>query len=278
MQAKQKTCKHSITVPDSGLMLLPDELLSRILDFVSASEVPVSIERFTDMARYPDQYKNGQKRIYSFPRLGTRGKSSARFLTTAPTFSRAWWLDLLPMDQVEHYLDWVAVNGTSRRIRACGKAAFFREKKYIASTSFFKSLLDGTISHMSHSDQALAQFYIRDLIIPISSHKAASFITLPKISQGFPNLRTMALHMDATPQMISASHPAELSYPRALPAELMEILNEFGFRSRNLKVYSILYASRRSPNLDAELLSALEQNVYPILRTLSRIKKSSNVY
>ncbi|KAL8861222.1 MAG: hypothetical protein Q9178_002438 [Gyalolechia marmorata] len=271
MQATQKTCEHKITVSDSRLMLLPDELLSRILDFVSASEVPVSIGRFTDMASYPDQYENRPEKTCSSLRPGARGQRSARSLTTAPTLSRAWWLDFLPKDQVEHYLDWVAINGTSRRIRACGKAAFFREKKYSASTSFFKSLLDGTMSQMSHSDRALARFHIRDLIIPISTHKASSFITLPKISQEFPNLRTMTLHMDAT------SHPAGISYPKALPAELMEILDEFGFRSRDLKVYSILYASERSPNQDAAFLSALEQNVYPILRTLSRIKKISNV-
>ncbi len=272
MQATQKTREHSITVSDSRLMLLPNELLSRILDFVLASEVAVSIGRFTHMARYPDQYENGPEKTCSSLRPGTRGQPSARSLITAPTFSRAWWLDLLPKDQVEHYLDWVAINGTSHRMRACGKAAFFREKKYIASTSFFKSLLDGTMSQMSHSDQALARFHIRDLIIPVSSYKAASFIPLPKISQGFPNLRTMTLHMDAT------SLPEEISYPKALlPAELMKILNEFGFRSRNLKVYNILYASYRSPNKDAALLSALEQNVYPVLRTLSRIKKISNV-
>lgn len=107
-----KTADESIPNPPSRLTSLPGELLSRVLDFTTASDVPVYIEHFVDMARSPDVYEAETLRMDSIPWVESYEEQRRRFPTIATTLSRGWWLDLFPKSQAEHYIDWVGINAT----------------------------------------------------------------------------------------------------------------------------------------------------------------------
>ncbi|KAL8789307.1 MAG: hypothetical protein Q9213_001230 [Squamulea squamosa] len=260
------------TLQPSRLLLLPGELFSKVIDFTMASTTPVHIELFIDMARNPELYQAEKERTTLLPWVESREEQLSRLPTTAPQFSRTWWLDLLPKTQVEHYVDWVAGNATCTRFRVCAKQAFFREKRHIASTSFLKALMSKKISHMSLSDQALAQHCIQHVIIPLSSIKAASFIRLPSISQAFANVRTMTLYMDMIPSRILQLHSLETPFTKPAPFELQDILNRLGFRSETMAVEVVLTSCHLLRDPERSLRVGLEADVYPILRTLLRIK------
>ncbi|KAL8753939.1 MAG: hypothetical protein Q9199_004698 [Rusavskia elegans] len=157
-----------MAVAESSLLSLPDEILSMIMAFTMASEEPVKLRLFLDLNRDFNDQQDCHKR--SPP--GFRFSSPSR-------------LDLLPLDQKEHYLDWLVVNGTCNRIRRVGKSAFFREKSFMIHESLFHALRANKVTNMTASDLALAKTCIRHVVSQISWRiiaKSALFDHLQSIS------------------------------------------------------------------------------------------------
>ena len=111
------------------LLDLPVELLIEILTLTLASDVPFDLQKFIELGK--------KDRDPRFPSDG----------------SYSWFLRGLHPSQREHYLDWLAINGTSRSFRACGKELFFSKKVFIVTPSLLKALLDGSCKNISTADK-----------------------------------------------------------------------------------------------------------------------------
>ncbi|TVY46210.1 hypothetical protein LCER1_G009076 [Lachnellula cervina] len=99
--------------------------------------------------------------------------------------------------QPVHRCDWIAINSTSRRIRAFGKISFFSIKTFAMHVELPARLQrrdpKAIIGMMPH-DQALALSYIRDIIIVNPRQSTpTTFLALPRILAAFPCLQRCTL-------------------------------------------------------------------------------------
>jgi len=167
---------------------LADETLQHILDFAMARDSPFYIDD-------PFRGTNRRKRIkYSPPPVLESSTGAKDPLFTGhrgdtPVHQHA--------PQSVHRTDWIAINSTSRRIRALGKLSFFKAKT-IAMHAGLPARLQRNdfegIKRMWPNDQALALSYIRDVVI-VNARECApiGFLQLPRALAIFPCLRRCTL-------------------------------------------------------------------------------------
>lgn len=141
---------------------LPNELLIQILALTLASEVPLDLRKFIELGQNHQKYRD---------RLAT---------TPFPSVvAYNWFREVLPTSQEEHYLDWLAINGTSRRFRECGKELFFSKKVFIVTLPLLKALLDGSCKNLSGPDKAELFARAKHVIVSTPATNIAScFINL----------------------------------------------------------------------------------------------------
>ena len=251
--------------PSSRLLLLPSEIFSKVMAFLMASDVPVHLELFMDMNRVWDIYQVGIQRSRIIPWADTKDEHLSRNATTALRFSRTWWLDLLPKSQIEHYLDWLLINSTCHRMRECGKSAFFREKPFIITTGFQTALRENTVRNMRPCDVALAKACIRDVIVPIGSHRGTAFINLPKLHL-FKDLRSLNLYMPARRDGVLEQRANKTLLVESPPKELLAMLKALGLQVDKLTFH--LSIVNNPPNPRRVPIEELEQGIYPLLKML----------
>ena len=146
----------------ASLHLLPGELLTKIMSFAMASDMPVFFWVFRNLTHIHCFKDLLEGRPY--PKAFFRYSSHATF----------------PKSQQQHLLDWVRVTGTCRRLREYGIPAFFRTKTFVVPPRMLSGLLDGRIRS---SNLDMAMDWIRKVVVPVNSvHKGTDFHDLAKVS------------------------------------------------------------------------------------------------
>lgn len=157
------------------LSVFPNEVLTEILAHMVASEIPLYLQDFIDMGKWHQTLTTQAARSYPG--------------------ARDWFLTQLTSSQREHYLDWLVVNGTSRRFRACGKLAFFSEKILIIPPSLLKALQDGSCKNVSAPDKAAIFSHARHIIASLPGKSIGShFMKLPNYN-AFTRMRVLSIQL-----------------------------------------------------------------------------------
>lgn len=96
--------------------------------------------------------------------------------------------------QKEHRLDWLAVNGTSRQFRTCGKEAFFSSKIFIVTPRCLQHLQDCSSGFLSAPVKALLLKKARHVIAPLSD--AGLVVQLNRLTayHAFTALHRISIH------------------------------------------------------------------------------------
>lgn len=245
---------------------LPAEVLAKVLAFTMASPVPVLLQGFIE---------EGKK----------RGESSS-------TWSYPLW-KLLP-SQREHYLDWVAINSTSRSLRNCGKLLFFSKKIFLIAPPLLETLMDGSCRNMSAQDKATLLSRAQYVIVPINTRGIATYFPKLPRYRTFKHLRCFSIQIfkpseqpyqdsdicsldwetvSTTPM---ASEPVDSGdkvvekgpYRRHLPPQdLLDLLRGVGLQVDQIKVDLIYRDTEKSKRW---VIDELAEQVYPYLRTMQR--------
>lgn len=222
------------------LLLLPSEILTEIMSFAMASDVPVFFWVFRDLN---DTFEDLLKQ---------RGDSK-----TLPRFY------IFPESQHQHLLDWVGVTGTCRRLREYGIPAFFREKSFLVPPRMLRGLLDGGI-RSSNFDMAMD--CIRKVVVPVDSFiNGSDFMMLPKYHR-FTRLRTITVRALDSRYEILDDKRREKPWPQETPKELHDLLRQLGLRVDITRLKLVIMASEES--VVPSLIESMEQGIYPLLRTL----------
>lgn len=270
---------HAPTVPK-----LPNELLVEIPAYTVASDVPLRLEEFIELGK-------------SHRERGVTRES--------PALSYHLFHEKLHPSQQEHYLHWLAINGTSRNFRECGKEAFFSGKIFIISPTLLKDLQDGSCKNMSASDKAAIFSDALHVIVPLRHASVQTqFSKMPMYNAfrkekkqklilsiqplapynlvGDPDLYPPALETASTP---TASQPMADGYElfRALqmgipkrhpaPEDLLDLLAGMHLQVGRMKV-DLLHRDTEMWRL--YVIDKLDNQVYYYLRFLIRIRLGSD--
>ena len=263
------------------LFSLPNEILTRIMAFTMASQVPVHLKIFVEMSRDPGSLDDRKDRTYS---LAEKFVSSERppILPDSPDpreraaagasrwLSQAWWLEKLPETQIEHHLDWICVNSTCHRLQNCGRIAFFREKAFIIEPLLLMDLRGSFANHINTALFPLLQQYVSKIIIPIQLSASTPWITLPKVHQVFRHLRTLYIYEHAVAEADSRSESRKPLTTEDPPLELQQLLQVLGLRLDHLTFKLMNVASPVHEKNDAWL----DRSVYPLLRFMADRKQA----
>ncbi|KAL9579538.1 MAG: hypothetical protein Q9212_005051 [Teloschistes hypoglaucus] len=264
------------------LLILPGEILTKIMSFAVASKEPFHLELFIKMARDPQRYQAKKYRPLSQKRyawIDTKEEHNRRNPTSAPALSRTWWLDLLPATQHEHYLDWLMVNGTSRALRECGKPAFFREKLLILSSHFLVALREVKVKRMRAFDRTLIISCVQDIVVPIGQSGLTTWVMLHKY-HFLENLQTLTVYTPSESENVVQLNPSEKMVVASPPEALLATLKSLGLRADLiLKVHE----SHLSPeggvfaSIHDQVLANIQSNVCPMLDNLLRLRGPKKV-
>ena len=221
----------------ASVLLLPSELLTMIMSFAMASDVPVFFRLFRNLTPLS----------WFIDLLKQRGDTHAIF----------------PESQQQHLLDWISVTGTCHRLRECGIPAFFREKSFVVPPRMLRGLLNGNI-RSSNFDMAMD--CIRKVVVPVDSFiNGTDFMMLPKYHR-FTRLSVMTIRALDSPDHILCDKRPERSWPQETPKELHNLLRQLGLRLDITKLKLVMMATKESVVLS--LIDSMERGVYPLLRIL----------
>lgn len=247
--------------PHFRLDSLPGEVLSRIMTYMMVSGTPVYFWLYLQFSR------NGKFQEAEKERLAH---------SKVPRPRRTLWIQNLPENQREHYLDWRAATSTSRRLRECGTPAFFRQKEFIVPTTMLQALQEDEV-RSSTFDMAVNS--IEDIVVPIDNFvSSTSFIALPKYHH-FKRLKTLTIDagssvkriMDGTvyrpsPKLEGSRYIAPR--PLAPPKELLDLLARLGLRHDQIEL-RLIATVREDSEVDS-IVNCIVRKIYPDLRLLIR--------
>lgn len=239
---------HDGSAPPVRLDTLPGELLSKILTFAMASDVPVYFWLFMNFTR--DVRSHTNKGGHMFP-----SQPTGAFLHDVS----------LPENQKEHYLDWRIVTSISHDLRSYGEPAFFHSKTFIIPPTMLRVLQDSK-ARSSNFDMAIER--IQHIAVPVSNFvNGSDFITLPKY-HFFTRLSTLTIRAPDSTGRILDAYAWDRQWPRETPMELLELLRRLGLRVDRIEVKLVVIEKEED---EVPLcIDNLERGVYPLLRTLVR--------
>ena len=264
---------------ESRLLSLPNEILRKIMTFAVTSNVPFHLRLFVEMARDPDKFTDGKKRNVKVDNLKVLSMISptdfvAPGRTTASPLSEAWWLQVLPRSQIEHYRDWIFMNSTCHQMRAWGCHIFFREKIFIIDPDDHDQLRGSGIPGMNPIISSLIKENVSNVALPIRGMIPRPWINIPKIHQAFNNLHTLNVYVPAISKEVY-EWTAERFTVVPPPQELQQMFRSLGPRLFDHLVFNIMIVEPRGPMVrdnsgltKQDFLRDLETVVYPILRVL----------
>ncbi|CAF9916670.1 MAG: hypothetical protein ALECFALPRED_010815 [Alectoria fallacina] len=229
----------SATSADVGrdiLSVFPDEVLTEILAHMVASEIPLYLQDFTELGEW--HREPNTQAAWSYPG------------------SRNWFLTMLTSSQKEHYLDWLVVNGTSRRFRACGKWAFWSQKILIIPPSLLKALEDGSCKNVSAPDKAAIFSRARHIIASLPGQSIGShFMKLPDYN-AFTRTRVLSIQPHGTALIAIPLSPATVLPLLALETASTPMASQ-PFRWRDMPP-TVLQGTPKRHSAPQELQSLLE--------------------
>lgn len=251
---------------------LPNEVLTKILARTVASKVPFHLDGFIQLGK-----------VYQkLPSQMTKGLSLAVFLRA------------LPSSQKEHYLDWLLVNGTgtSRRVRACGKLAFFSEKIFMISPRLLKTLQDGSCRNVSAPDKAAVLSHVQHVVAPLPTADLACRFSRLSPYNAFTRIRVLSIEpqfLDGCNRVYcqaleTASAPIPLqplledepdsTFPKGIPKrhsapqELLSLLEDVGLQVGRMEVDLILCDTEDSRQW---AIVELSSRIYPYLQIIGML-------
>ncbi|CAD6585444.1 MAG: hypothetical protein ASARMPRED_002164 [Alectoria sarmentosa] len=218
------------------LSVFPNEILTEILAHMVASETPLYLQDFIDTGKWHQNLNTQVARSYPG--------------------AHDWFLTHLTSSQKEHYLDWLVVNGTSRRFRACGKLAFFSEKILIIPPSLLKALQGGSCRNVSAPDKAAIFSHARQIIASLPGRSIGShFMKLPDYN-AFTRMRVLSIQTHGTALIAIPLRPATVLPLLALEtASTPTVFRRFRWRNMAL---TMLKGTPKRHSAPQELLSLLE--------------------
>ena len=229
----------------ASLLFLAGELLTKIMSFAMASDMPVFLWVFRNLTH-----------IHCFKDL-LEGRQYSRTLFHHPSHAT------FPKSQQQHLLDWVRVTGTCHRLREYGIPAFFRTKSFVVPARMLNGLLDGRIRS---SNLDMAMDWIRKIEVPINCvSKGSDFLILPKYHR-FAGLSAMTIRVPDSQNRILWDSGRERPWPQETPQELHNLLKQLGLRLDITKLKLVMMATRES--VVPSLIESMERGVYPLLRIL----------
>ena len=236
------------------LLSLPGELLAKIMAFAMASDVPVYLWLFRNIARDSSfAQKNRDTKLYLPVDLSPTCKD-------------------FPTYQERHLLDWLCVTGTCHRLRRIGMPAFFREKEFLIPPTMLRGLQDGTIRS---SNLDMAKDCIREVVVPVSNFvNGTGFMSLPKCHH-FTRLSTLTILAPSDERRILQRHVKDKARPQEPPKELRDLLGQLGLRINEIKLRLVIVADTKSDV--TSVIDSMERGVYPLLRTLIQRRVKSRV-
>lgn len=259
---------HDALLPT--LSVLPNELLIEILAHTLASKVPFHLQEFIELG------KINQTRPFK--------EKSRRY---GP---RDWFFCSLPSSQREHYLDWLAVNGISRRFRLCGKLTFFSEKVFIIAPPLSKALQDGRCKNISAADKAAIFSRVRHVIAPLPAIGMASYFTRLSNYNAFTCIRILSiqphvsdrtdlpllvLDIASTPMASQPlqmgdgirDRPINILKRHPAPQKLLTLLEGVGLQVGRMEV-NLIYPN--TENSRQRIIDEFTNEVYPCLRFIGQ--------
>lgn len=213
--------------PRSHLLSLPGELLAKVMEFTVASDEPVDLWHFLQWTLSPEHQETES------------GKQPWSFVYGMQCMS-------LPADQVEHYIDWIGVTETCRRMRDFGKPAFFRGKRFIIPLDMLRDLHKGKIHSTSFN---MAKTHIRHVEVPVNefdpSMWATDFMLLPKYHH-FASLKSLTIHAAENGRDNLEIDSGSDIRRHALPKKLLDLLGQLGLRVDHLRIAITVSAREES--------------------------------
>lgn len=255
----------------STFSLLPTELVIEVLAHTMVSKVPFDLQKFIE--------------------LGARWhQEQATRAAWCSDESRSWFLDGLHVSQREHYLDWLAINGTSRWFRACGRLAFFSQKIFIVAPPLLMALQNGSCQNISVPDNAAIISRARHVIVPLLSRNRATHFMRISMYNAFTRIRVLSIQPfafgdgdrilqpleSASTQMVARllrSSDFEDMLLRgtpkrhSAPPELLSLLRGVDLELERMEVDLI---HRDTGIWRRYVIHALAREVYPYLRLIGR--------
>jgi len=264
--------------PISPILTLPNELLSQILAYTVASEVPFHLERF--VLQGEDVRMNCWRILERPPEEG--------------------FLDSLFPWQRKHDWDWIMVNNTCRRFRECGTSKFFSQKTIIVTSETNMSLHHDGRRRVSPSIRAAIASHARhvilvlpmpscnakgewdselDSLLPFNAFQFLRSLSIQFHSQpyyqlplstletfSFQELPASKRNYDSSTQIMTPlkEHPA--------PQKLLGLLKGFGLQVENFQI-NLIYRDTQSPGSGRERavpLGELSRKLYPKLRAIKK--------
>ena len=196
-----------------GLGSLPSGVLSRIMSFTMASDVPVYFWLFLQFSRTGKFHEAAKDKCLEQERLHNSRPEWCR--TTSP----------LVESQEEHYSDWRIATGTCHQLRECGMSAFFSEKVFIIPPGMIQTLWDGKVHSPSFE---MAGNTIQKVVAPLDNYRnATGFMALPKYHH-FKTLTTLTIDTPHSAQRIVDGHKWDRPWPQEPPTELLNLLARLG--------------------------------------------------
>ena len=191
-----------------NLLSLPDELLIYIMTFAMASESPVYLWLFPGLSTSNPFLK------------ALRRKTVHKDLIPS-------WKNALPVDQREHWLDWITATGICQQIRTFGLPTFFQQKPFVIPRTMLQEMRTGELRR-SYFD--IARQHIRRVIVTIDSiGDCAEFLHSPQYHH-FTQLRSLIVWTPSTPHRAVTRYVYLRDFPRAIPDELAGLLCRLGWK------------------------------------------------
>ena len=235
----------------ASLLMLPGEILTKIMSFAMASDTPVFLWVFRNLSLSYCPYD---------------------WLNQRAATKRFWSDHTILQSQQQHLQDWISVTGTCRRLRECGIPAFFREKSFVVPPGMLRDLLDGKI-RSSNFDMAME--CIHKVVVPLNTGvDGMEFLILPEYHR-FTRLSAMTIQAGDSPNRILDERRQDRPWPQETPEELHDLLRQLGLEIDITKLKLVVMVKKESSA--RVCMRFMKQEVYPFLRMMIELRTKPGV-
>ncbi|KAL8900414.1 MAG: hypothetical protein Q9207_005716 [Kuettlingeria erythrocarpa] len=217
------------------LICLPTEILSCILEYVVAGNVPLDLSKLVNNVT-PDASRNRPE----FP----------------------------------DFTDWIIASSISKRLRPLGKRAYFTKKPFIVSPKFLNQLIqiqsEAPAPESTEADNVELFFkHAQYIIAPMQGYSAASeFLTLPRYQTSLTKLRVLTLWPELRSPAVCHPIPDYRTLaPEPATEELRGLLQGIGLDISRLRI-DVAYS--RNHSIRGYNVDHLRAAIFPYLRFVGR--------
>ncbi|MCJ1275466.1 hypothetical protein MMC21_003269 [Puttea exsequens] len=253
------------------LFSVPDEILFKVIHFITSGDTPMDLSFFIDTDKYPDQAEYNSQRMQpscNHPQCNSFSTSKLQ-----PRHACFGWHNF-PQSQEEHLANWIVSNGVSHHWRACAKEVFFSKKTFSINPELLKRLSDGKVKTMSTGNTELLFKHARRIIVPLPAcSEASGFLTLPRYHR-FNHLSTMVLWPGRAPGEDFPDFAIGNLRQEMADEELRTLLDGIGLRVAEVRIDIIRSGDEREWR---ERQSQMKRVVYPYLRFVGEQRSRNNI-